>query len=77
MKANGVDFNSSEYVQDRIAHIEQEALRQRKELLQAWATTSGRAMLLRRRRLATWDLTIDDPDVTNHSTELRPRPTTK
>ena len=66
MKAQGGDFKESEYLQDRTAHIEREAIRQEKEATYSlgnnfWKQDSRIAPL--RGALATWGLTIDDLDV--------------
>jgi len=66
MKAQGADFNESEYAQDRAAHIQQEAARQEREVLNSlgnafWKKDPTIAPL--RGALATWGLTIDDLDV--------------
>ncbi|KAG9256470.1 fatty acid synthase subunit alpha [Emericellopsis atlantica] len=75
MKAQGADFDESEYAQDRIAHIEKEAARQEKELLRSmgnnfWKSDPSIAPL--RGALATWGLTIDDLDVASfHGTSTK------
>jgi len=66
MKAQGADFNESEYSQDRASHIQQEAARQEREVLNSlgnafWKNDPTIAPL--RGALATWGLTIDDLDV--------------
>ncbi|KAH6671833.1 fatty acid synthase-like protein [Halenospora varia] len=66
MKAQGGDFNETEYAQERATHIEKEAARQEREVLQSlgnnfWKQDSTIAPL--RGALATWGLTIDDLDV--------------
>jgi fatty acid synthase subunit alpha len=66
MKDAAEDFNESEYLQDRAAHIEREAKRQEKDALNSlgnnfWKSDSRIAPL--RGALATWGLTIDDLDV--------------
>ena len=63
MKAQGSDFDESEYAQERAAHIYKEAARQERELLSSmgnnfWKQDSSIAPL--RGALATWGLTIDD-----------------
>lgn len=63
MKAQGSDFNESEYMQDRAQHIEREAKRQEKDALNSlgnnfWKQDPQIAPL--RGALATWGLTIDD-----------------
>ncbi|WPH02875.1 Hypothetical protein R9X50_00574300 [Acrodontium crateriforme] len=63
MKSQGGEFNESEYMEDRAAHIEREARRQEKEALNGlgnnfWKQDSRIAPL--RGALATWGLTIDD-----------------
>ena len=63
MKASGESFDESEYMQDRAAHIEREALRQEKDALNSlgnnfWKQDPRIAPL--RGALATWGLTIDD-----------------
>lgn len=66
MKAQGGDFNESDYLQDRAAHIEREAIRQEKEATYSlgnnfWKQDPRIAPL--RGALATWGLTVDDLDV--------------
>jgi fatty acid synthase subunit alpha len=66
MKAQGQQFNESEYAQDRAMHIEREAARQESDALNSlgnnfWKKDSTIAPL--RGALATWGLTIDDLDV--------------
>ena len=66
MKAQGSDFNETEYLQERAAHIEKEAARQEQDLLYSlgnnfWKKDPTIAPL--RGALATWGLTIDDLDV--------------
>jgi fatty acid synthase subunit alpha len=66
MKDSGEEFNESEYLQERAAHIEREAKRQEKDALNSlgnnfWKGDSRIAPL--RGALATWGLTIDDLDV--------------
>jgi len=64
MKAQGVEeFNEAEYMQDRAEHIEREAKRQEKDVLNSlgnnfWKQDPRIAPL--RGALATWGLTIDD-----------------
>lgn len=63
MKTSGESFGESEYMQDRAAHIEREALRQEKDALNSlgnnfWKQDPRIAPL--RGALATWGLTIDD-----------------
>ncbi|KAI9836057.1 MAG: hypothetical protein M1819_001668 [Sarea resinae] len=63
MKAQGGEFNESEYMQERAEHIEREAVRQEKEATNSlgnsfWKQDSRIAPL--RGSLATWGLTIDD-----------------
>ncbi|MCJ1425967.1 3-oxoacyl-[acyl-carrier-protein] synthase [Sticta canariensis] len=63
MKAQGSDFNESDYLQDRAGHIEREAIRQEKDAQSSlgnnfWKQDSRIAPL--RGALATWGLTIDD-----------------
>lgn len=63
MKVQGGDFNESDYLQDRAAHIEREAIRQEKDAMSSlgnnfWKQDSRIAPL--RGALATWGLTIDD-----------------
>lgn len=75
MKAQGATFDETEYAQDRIAHIEKEALRQEKELLRSmgnnfWKNDTSIAPL--RGALATWGLTIDDLEVASfHGTSTK------
>jgi fatty acid synthase subunit alpha len=66
LKDTTEDFNESEYLQERGAHIEREAKRQEKDALNSlgnnfWKSDSRIAPL--RGALATWGLTIDDLDV--------------
>jgi fatty acid synthase subunit alpha len=66
MKAQGQQFNESEYAQDRALHIEREAARQERDALYSlgnnfWKKDPTIAPL--RGALATWGLTIDDLDV--------------
>ncbi|KAE8442386.1 hypothetical protein EG329_003402 [Mollisiaceae sp. DMI_Dod_QoI] len=66
MKAQGIEFNEAEYAQERATHIEQEAARQEREVLNSlgnnfWKKDHSIAPL--RGALATWGLTIDDLDV--------------
>jgi fatty acid synthase subunit alpha len=66
MKAQGHQFNESEYAQDRAMHIEREAARQEREVVNSlgnnfWKKDPTIAPL--RGALATWGLTIDDLDV--------------
>ncbi|CZR63980.1 probable fatty acid synthase, alpha subunit [Phialocephala subalpina] len=66
MKAQGVEFNEAEYAQERATHIELEAARQEREVLNSlgnnfWKKDPSIAPL--RGALATWGLTIDDLDV--------------
>lgn len=63
MKSQGSSFNESDYMQDRIGHIEREAIRQEKDATFSlgnnfWKQDSRIAPL--RGALATWSLTIDD-----------------
>lgn len=63
MKSQGSSFNESDYMQDRIGHIEREAIRQEKDATFSlgnnfWKQDSRIAPL--RGALATWGLTIDD-----------------
>lgn len=63
MKSQGEKFDESEYMADRAAHIEREAVRQEKEAQNGlgnhfWKQDSRIAPL--RGALATWGLTIDD-----------------
>lgn len=63
MKAQGGDFDESEFMQDRAEHIEREATRQEKDALFSlgnnfWKSDPRIAPL--RGALATWGLTIDD-----------------
>ncbi|GAB7357068.1 hypothetical protein MBLNU459_g7884t1 [Dothideomycetes sp. NU459] len=66
MESQGSDFNATEYMEDRAAHIEREAQRQEKDALNSlgnnfWKQDPRIAPL--RGALATWGLTIDDLDV--------------
>jgi fatty acid synthase subunit alpha len=66
MKAEGVEFNEAEFMQDRAEHIAREARRQEKDALASlgnnfWKQDPRIAPL--RGALATWGLTIDDLDV--------------
>jgi fatty acid synthase subunit alpha len=63
MKSQGGSFNESEYAQDRAMHIEREAARQERDVLNSlgnnfWKQDPAIAPL--RGALATWGLTIDD-----------------
>lgn len=63
MKSQGSSFNESDYMQDRVGHIEREAIRQEKDATFSlgnnfWKQDSRIAPL--RGALATWGLTIDD-----------------
>ncbi len=63
MKQQGGEFNETEYMEDRAAHIEREARRQEKDALNSlgnnfWKQDNRIAPL--RGALATWGLTIDD-----------------
>lgn len=63
MRSQGSDFKESEYMQDRAAHIEREAIRQEKDAMYSlgnnfWKQDTRIAPL--RGALATWGLTIDD-----------------
>ena len=66
MKAQGGEFDESEYMQDRAQHINREAIRQEKDAMNSlgnafWYKDSRIAPL--RGALATWGLEIDDIDV--------------
>lgn len=66
MKAQGQQFNESEYAQDRALNIEREAARQTRDVLYSlgnnfWKNDPTIAPL--RGALATWGLTIDDLSV--------------
>ncbi|KAK4493918.1 hypothetical protein PRZ48_015104 [Zasmidium cellare] len=66
MKLQSGEFDETEYMEDRAAHIEREAKRQEKESLRQlgnhfWKQDPRIAPL--RGALATWGLTIDDLDV--------------
>ena len=63
MKSQETEFNESEYMQDRVAHVSREATRQEKDAMNAlgnnfWKQDPRIAPL--RGALATWGLTIDD-----------------
>lgn len=63
IKSQGSSFDESDYMQDRIGHIEREAIRQEKDATFSlgnnfWKQDSRIAPL--RGALATWGLTIDD-----------------
>ena len=63
MKQQGAYFDDTEFLEDRAAHIEREAKRQEKDMLNSlgnnfWKQDSRIAPL--RGALATWGLTIDD-----------------
>ncbi|KAL8640667.1 MAG: hypothetical protein Q9228_002441 [Teloschistes exilis] len=63
MKAQGSEFDESEYMQDRASHIEREAIRQEKDAQfnlcnNFWKQDERIAPL--RGALATWGLTVDD-----------------
>ncbi|RKF59343.1 Fatty acid synthase subunit alpha [Erysiphe neolycopersici] len=66
MKSQGLVFNESDYAQERAAHIEREAARQERDVLNSlgnnfWKNDPTIAPI--RGALATWGLTIDDLDV--------------
>ena len=66
MKAQGGEFDESDYMQDRAQHISREAIRQEKDAMNSlgnafWKKDSRIAPL--RGALATWGLGIDDLDV--------------
>ncbi|KAI9660094.1 MAG: 3-oxoacyl-[acyl-carrier-protein] synthase [Bathelium mastoideum] len=66
IKSQGGEFDESEWLQDRAAHIEREAHRQERDALNSlgnnfWKHDSRIAPI--RGALATWGLTIDDLDV--------------
>ncbi|KAH8802729.1 fatty acid synthase-like protein [Xylogone sp. PMI_703] len=66
MKAGGAAFDEAAYAQERALHIEQEAARQERDVLNSfgnsfWKKDPSIAPL--RGALATWGLTIDDIDV--------------
>ncbi|KAF1974833.1 fatty acid synthase-like protein [Bimuria novae-zelandiae CBS 107.79] len=66
MKDAAENFNESEYLQERAAHIEREARRQEKDALNSlgnnfWKQDPRIAPI--RGALATWGLTVDDLDV--------------
>ncbi|KAI9050547.1 hypothetical protein LZ554_005708 [Drepanopeziza brunnea f. sp. 'monogermtubi'] len=66
MKAQGQVFDESEYAQDRALHIEREAARQEREVLNSLGNTFWKkdpSIAPLRGALATWGLTIDDLDV--------------
>ncbi|KAK0112071.1 3-oxoacyl-[acyl-carrier-protein] synthase [Cadophora gregata f. sp. sojae] len=66
MKAQGQEFNESEYAQERAHHIEREAARQEREVLNSLGNTFWKkdpSIAPLRGALATWGLTIDDLDV--------------
>ncbi|KHN97914.1 fatty acid synthase subunit alpha [Metarhizium album ARSEF 1941] len=75
MKAQDPSFDEKLYAQERFAHIENEAIRQEKELLRSmgnnfWKNDPSIAPL--RGALATWGLTIDDLDVASfHGTSTK------
>ncbi|TQS38959.1 hypothetical protein Golomagni_00526 [Golovinomyces magnicellulatus] len=66
MKSQGLSFNESDYALERASHIEREAARQERDVLNSlgnsfWKNDSTISPL--RGALATWGLTIDDVDV--------------
>lgn len=66
MKLQSGDFDETEYMEDRAAHIEREARRQEKEMLGQLGNTFWKQdprIAPLRGALATWGLTIDDLDV--------------
>ncbi|KAF2488038.1 fatty acid synthase subunit alpha [Neohortaea acidophila] len=75
MKQQGAQFDETEYLNDRAAHIEREAKRQDKDALYSlgnnfWKQDSRIAPL--RGALATWGLTIDDLSVASfHGTSTQ------
>lgn len=63
MKAQGEQFDESEYAQERALHIEKEAARQEREMLNGLGNTFWKqdpTIAPLRGALATWGLTIDD-----------------
>ncbi|KAL7270275.1 3-oxoacyl-[acyl-carrier-protein] synthase [Rhizina undulata] len=75
MKSEQTDFDETEYMQDRAAHIEREAQRQEKEALNAWGNDFWRQdprIAPLRGALATWGLTVDDLGVASfHGTSTK------
>jgi len=75
MKAQGADFDEKEYLQDRAAHLEKEALRQEREALSTWGNDFWKRdpkIAPLRGALATWGLTIDDLGVASfHGTSTK------
>lgn len=76
MKAQGVvGFDEREYLQDRAAHLEKEALRQEREALSTWGNDFWKRdpkIAPLRGALATWGLTIDDLGVASfHGTSTK------
>ena len=75
MKSEGTEFNESEYLNDRMAHLEKESERQIKDALAAWGNEfwkSDPKIAPMRGALATWGLTIDDLDVASfHGTSTK------
>ncbi|KAB5545958.1 hypothetical protein GE09DRAFT_1133130 [Coniochaeta sp. 2T2.1] len=75
MKSQGAEFNEKEYLASRAQHVEQEAARQERQVLQSfgnnfWKQDPSIAPL--RGALATWGLTIDDLDVASfHGTSTQ------
>ncbi|KAI0132603.1 fatty acid synthase subunit alpha [Xylariales sp. AK1849] len=75
MKAQDHELDGNEYTQDRVAHVEKEAIRQEKEALRSfgnnfWKQDTSIAPL--RGALATWGLTIDDLGVASfHGTSTK------
>ncbi|TGZ82241.1 alpha subunit of fatty acid synthase [Ascodesmis nigricans] len=75
MKSQGSEFDEAEYLQERAAHVKQEAHRQEKEALATWGNDFWKndpKIAPIRGALATWGLTIDDLDVASfHGTSTK------
>ena len=75
MKAEKVDFDENEYMQDRAGHIERESQRQEREALNAWGNDFWKQdprIAPLRGALAVWGLTIDDLGVASfHGTSTK------
>ena len=75
MKAEKVDFDENEYMQDRAGHTERESQRQEREALNAWSNDFWKQdprVTPLRGALAVWGLTIDDLGVASfHGTSTQ------
>lgn len=75
MRAEGVNFDEYEYMQDRAAHIGRESQKQERDALSAWGNNFWKQdpkIAPLRGALATWGLTVDDLDVASfHGTSTK------